>query len=167
MTGHRARAGRERARARKLAQLPEAVRAAVLRVVRMHADHRVHVRAALRDFHREAVSLDRRNRADRHDRADLGLGGAATDQREGRLERVHVPDRPAALEEADVEVGHPGRPHLPLLDQADDDQRRPRPRLVAGRDEAIQRLEWGDPVLVVFAVARFAAGAGEDFLDHG
>ena len=41
----------------------------------------------------------------------------AADQRERGLQRVHVPDGLAALEQRHVEVGDAGRAHLPLLHQ--------------------------------------------------
>ncbi len=42
----------------------------------------------------------------------------AADERERRLQRVHVADRLAALEQRHVEVRHARRPHFALLDEA-------------------------------------------------
>src|SRR5207253_2795246 len=46
---------------------------------------------------------------------DLALGGIATDQRERRLQRTHVPDRLAARQQRDIEVRHAHRADFALF----------------------------------------------------
>src|SRR3954453_22668044 len=50
---------------------------------------------------------------------NLGLERLSPDQRERWLQRVHVPDRLAAVQEVDAEVGNSDRSHLPLFHQLD------------------------------------------------
>src|SRR5439155_20633210 len=68
---------------------------------------------------------------------DLTLRSAAIDQRERRLKRIDMADRLAAIEQAHVEIGDPGRADLSFLDQL----RYRRPRVLDSRTRLVRPVE--------------------------